>query len=799
MRLLTDFCRDVHLGVRLIARYSVFSGVAIATLAVAIGGNTAVFTIVDALLLTPPPVVEPARLARIEAGQSLTSWPIYEVIRDRNTVFAGVAACRLTSMNLETGGTTIRLRGQVTSANYLAVLGVPAEVGRTYFADDSAVNRVVLAHHVWRQHFGSDPAIIRRIVALGGRSLEVVGVMPPGFRGLLPPGVRVDFWLAIDRPEAARLRSRFASQFEIVARLKPGIEHAAAAAAVRPLVQQFRLEHPELPEWMLTTEANPIDGVHAFRGMASVVLPVFAFLAFLIVVSGFVLVIGCSNIAGLLVGRAAIRQREIAVRVSLGSTRGRLLRQLLTESLVLAAAGGGAGLVVAAVLTHIVRVGAAHLPVALDLNFAFNVRVLGYALALSTATAIFFGLLPARSALRVDLMSSLKTESSGSPDRLRLRRLMVAAQVAVCSALVVLSVLFLRSLGKIAAIEPGFDPTGVVLATVEVDRGALDAEQGDRILTEWTQRIAAAPGVQSAALATVVPLALTGREEFDVSLPGDPPVTRRRVVANRVSPGWFATVRIPRVAGRDFTWNDRTGSPDVAIVNETLARQFWKEHPLGQRILFGDRSLEVVGIVKDSKYRTLGETTSPLIYLPLRQHYMHFVTLHARTSDPRSTARLMTNELERLLPGTEAAVESMSGAVAVAVWPARIGAAVTGVFAAIAVALGACGVYALVAFTVLQRTREIAIRRAIGATGDDIVRLVLGHHARLVGTGLAIGGIAGALGAIVIRAFLAGVGPSDPVALVAPVVVVGGAALAATILPARRATRVDPMIILRDT
>jgi predicted permease len=533
--------------------------------------------------------------------------------------------------------------------------------------------------------------------------------------------------------------------------------------------------------------------------MASLVLPIFAFLAFLIVVSGFVLVIGCSNIAGLLLGRAAARQREIAVRLSLGSSRGRLLRQLLTESLVLALAGGIAGLVVATVLTDIVRLGIARLPVPLDLDFVFNLRVLAYALALSTATTICFGLLPARSALRVDLVSSLKIDSSGSPERLRLRRLMITTQMAVCSTLVVLSVLFLRSLGNIAAIDPGLDPTNVVMATVELDRGAIDAERGDRILTEWTQRIAAAPGVQSAALATVVPLALTGREEFDVSLPSDGAGTRRRVVANRITPGWFGTVRIPRVAGRDFTWDDRSGSPDVAIVNETLARQFWNGNALGQRILYGERSLEVVGVVRNSKYRTLGETTSPLIYLPLRQHYIHFVTLHARTPDPRAAAQVMTKELERLLPGAEPTVESMSSAVAVAVWPARIGAAVTGVFAAIAVVLGACGVYALVAFTVLQRTREIAIRRAIGATDDDIVRLVLGHHATLVCAGLAIGGIAGALGGMVIRSFLAGVGPADPIALVAPLVVVGGTALAGSVLPALRAARVDPMVALRDS
>jgi predicted permease len=533
--------------------------------------------------------------------------------------------------------------------------------------------------------------------------------------------------------------------------------------------------------------------------MASLLLPVFAFLALLTVVSGFVLVIGCSNIAGLLVGRAAMRQREIAVRLSLGSSRGRLLRQLLTESFVLAVAGGAAGLLVAVGLVDLARIGVARLPVPLELDFVLDRRVLVYVLGLSTATSVFFGLLPARSALRVDLVSSLKTDSSGSPERQRLRRLLVMAQVAVCAALVVWSALFLRSLGRIHAVDPGFDAAGVMLSTVELDRGAIDAERGDQILTEWTQRVGASTGVHSAALATVVPLALTGREEFDVSLPRDAEGTRRRVVANRLTPGWFATVRIALVAGRDFTWNDRKGSPGVAIVNETLARQFWNGEAVGQRLLYGGQSLDIVGIATDSKYRTLGEVTRPLLYLPLRQQYSHYVTLFARTSDRRATAGTTTSELQRLLPDAEVNVESMAEAVAVAVLPARIGATATGVFGGIAVALAAFGVYGLVSFSVIQRTREIGIRRAIGATAADIVRLVVRHHAIPIGLGLAVGVTTGVLGARLLRSFLTGVEPTDPIAVFAAVALVAGSALAASTLPALRAAHLDPMAALRDT
>jgi predicted permease len=797
MRLLTDFRRDLWHGLRLLARFPGFTAVSIATLAIAIGGNTAVVTILNALLLTPPPVVEPARLARVHTGQSLASWPTYEDVRDRSDAFAGVAASRLAVMALSTRGTTARLRGEVTSLDYLTVLGVPAELGRTYAAGDAAVDRIVLAHHIWRSAFGGDPGIVGRTVTLGGRSMEVVGVMPAGFRGVAPPGFRLDFWLPVDPSrEAESLQNRLAPQFQIVGRLRPGIGHDTATAGLRTLAGHLRTEHPELPESLLGIDATSIEGVRAFRGMANVVMPLFAFLALLAIVSGFVLVIGCSNIAGLLLGRTTMRRRELAVRLSLGSSRGRLLRQLLTESLVLAAAGGAAGVLVAMLLVAGIRAGVAALPFPLDLQVSLDWRVAAYVVGLATASALFFGLLPARSALRLDLLSSLKTESSGSPDRQRLRRVMVTGQVAACAALVAWSLLFLRSLGYVHDVRPGFDPANVVLATVELDRGSIDPERGARILTEWAQRVGTMPGVQSAAIATVVPLALMGREDFAVTLPDDGGRARHRVVANRVSPGWFTTVRVPLTAGRDFTWDDRPGTPAVAIVSETLARQLWNGQALGRRVMFGTVPLEIVGIARDSKYLTLGEAPRPLIYLPLRQQYHRFITLHARAGDGRATGAAAAEVLRQLVPGASVEVQTMSDAVAVAILPASIGATATGIFGLLAVLLATFGVYGLVSFSVLQRAREIGIRRAVGATAGDVVRLVVRHHAVPIGAGLAIGLATGTLGATVLRAFLTGVGPTDPLALLGTAMLVAGAALTASIVPALRATRLDPIAVL---
>lgn len=798
MKFFADVRRDIALGIRLLGRYPGFSAISIATLALAIGGNTAVFTIINTLLLTPPPVAEPAGLVRVHTGQSLASWTTYQDLRDRGTVFSSLAAARLGSMPLHASAQTTRLMGQITSPNFLATLGVAAEVGRIYI-DGESPETIVLAHHIWRQHFAADPGVVGRTIVIGGRSLQVVGVMPRGFRALAPPGVRLDFWMPLaPRRDAASLQNRLLTQFEITGRLKPGVERAAATAELRLLASQLRAEHPELPEALLGIEALGVDGIYAFQGMARLVFPVFAFLALLAVVSGFVLVIGCSNIAGLLVGRGAMRQRDLAVRMSLGSSRRRLLQQLLTECLVLAFAGGAAGLLVAIGLTELVRRAVATLPFPLAFTFELDYRVLLYAVGLATATAVMFGLLPARGALRLDLVSTLKIEGSGSPGRQRLRTLMVAAQVAVCAALVVWSVLFLRSLGRIHLVDPGFDANGVVTSTVELDRGAIDAVQGDRILTEWVHRVQMSAAVESAAIANVVPLALAGREAFDVSLPHDPEGTRRRVVASRVTPGWFATVKIPLAAGRDFAWTDRRGAPAVAIVNETLARQFRGGDAVGRQVLYGTMRLEIVGVARDSKYWTLGEVTQPQVYLPLQQHYTHYVTLHARTRDGRGTADAIARELASLMPGTQVTTEAMSDLVAVAVRPAQIGAAATGIFGVLAVALAAFGVYGLVSFTVIQRTREIGIRRAVGATTGDVVRLIVRQHARLVAVGVAAGLLAGTLGATLLRSFLTGVGPADPLSSVTAVAIVAGAALLATMVPALRATRVDPIAALRD-
>lgn len=797
-RVTGELRQDLVYGARLIARGPGIAAAAILTLAIAIGANTAIFSVVNALLFKPIPVAAPEQLSRVQTGESQTSWPNYVDLRTRSRaggVFRDLIAHRMLAVSLAGGPTPERLTGELTSPNYLQVLGVPPAIGRIFDDADTDRDVVVLADHLWRTRFAGAPDIVGRLVTLQGRSRAVVGVMPRGFRGLSPPGLLPDFWIPVDdgRPSGA-LADRGVTQFELVGRLAAGVAHEQAQAALRVAARTIRAEHPELPEPFVEVNTFALTGLGAFRGMGTILIPVLAFLALLTLASLFVLLIGCANIAGLLLGRAAARRREIAVRLALGASRGRLLRQLLTESLLLAIAGGVAGVLLSLWLTQGVGLATSQLPVTVDFDLRLDRAVLFYALALTMVTSIVFGLAPARRASRFDVVSSLKTEG-GATDRFRLRRGILIGQVVACSALLLWSGLFVRSLSHVRGIDIGFQPSGVVIAGAELDRASFDARTGERIFTELQHRIASLPAVESAGLAGVVPLALTGREEFYVRL-GAGDDTRIRVTGNRLTPGWFDTVKIPRIAGRDFSWDDRDGAPAVAIVNETLARRF-PQGAVGQRLGYGTSSLQIVGVVRDSKYRTLGETIPPTVYLPFRQAYMPMMTLHVRTSDRTRTMARIVEEMRRLAPDAVVSVGTMDDAVAAAVLPARIGAAATGALGGVAVLLAMIGVYGLVSFAVTQRTREIGVRKALGASSRDVVRLIVGSSATLCAAGLVPGLALGALGASALGGFLAGVSSIDPLTLVGVSVVILGAAVAASLVPSLRAARQDPLVALR--
>ncbi len=646
-RIASELRQDAVFGLRLLGRSPGFSTVAILTLALAIGGNTAIFSLVNAIALKPLPVAAPRDVVRVYTGESQTSWLNYQDIAQRTTVFSDVAVQTGMSVALTTDNSAARLRGETTSTNYLTMLGVPALLGRTYFPSDTRTDLVVLSEHAWRLRFGSDPSLVGRTIRLGGKQFEVIGIMPRGFRGAQPPGFVSEFWLPIDTSLSRRVREdRGRTEYTVVARLKAGVPYAQAQAAVQVVTGQIAAEHPGLGPRFAQTEVFRVDGIGGFRGMTKTLLPLFAFVGVMTILAGLVLLVGCANIAGLLLGRGAARRREIGVRLALGAGRGRLIRQLLTESLLLALAGGSrrhrpralAGGIDQRPARATARLFRAR-PRARSANARLHACRIAHHLGAVRPRAgktrhtheRAAGVERGRSAARSPASPALAGRRPGRP------------------------VVRTPPLGWPLRTEPVECPPhrSRIRAGRRSARKPSARRRGDRsgasvaLLRDLQSRIGAIPGVESQGLAKIIPLALLGREEMKMRTETDSRDRPGRwVLVNRVTTEWFRTVRIPLLAGRDFTADDRPGSPRVVVVNETLAKEFWNGDALGKRL----DDAEVVGVVGDSKYWTLGETIRPQVYTAYAQRPETEVELYVRTSDVAGTAKALRTEIARLDP-----------------------------------------------------------------------------------------------------------------------------------------------------
>ncbi|HEY7686434.1 MAG TPA: ABC transporter permease [Gemmatimonadales bacterium] len=811
--------QDLRYAVRQLIKSPGFTLVAVATLGLGIGANAGIFTIANTLFFKPPAqVLRPDELVAVYTSDfsgprySATSWIDYlDFRRETSDVLVGLASYAPRPFNLSAGGETQRTWGEEVSDNYFDVLGIRPVSGRFFRAEeglragDEPV--AVIGDGLWRQRFGSDPALIGRSVRINGHPFTVIGIAPPGFAGLVR-GLKTDLWTpflfhGLLNIGTSDLTSRGSRGLLLIGRLKPGVAPSTAKARFDVLARGLHEAFPD--DWTDVQDRSRVITVTperdarvspAARG------PVIGFIGMLMAVVGLVLLICCANVANLLLARAAGRTHELAVRLALGAKRSRLIRQLLTESVLLAGLGGLAGVLVALWTTGLLMGFQPSLPIPVALDLTPDVRVLGFTVLVALATGIVFGLAPALKATRPDLVPMLKDQTAvlgTGRRRLSLRDALVMGQVAVSLVLLVMAGLFLRSLGKARSMDPGFDPRGIILLSTQLSVQGYDSSRAHAFYEQLLERARGLPGVRAASLAEEVPLSLaTGRRGVQIDGYVPRPGEDLEFPANTVSDGYFRAMSIPIVRGREFESRDRAGAPLVAIVNETFARRFWPgQDPLGKRIGWPDAWREVVGIARDGKYGSLGEEPRPYFYSPLAQRPATDLTLHVRAADPAAVQPVLGALVRQLDADLPVRITSMEEHLGLTLLSQRIGATLLGIFGALGVLLASIGLYGVLAYTVARRTREIGVRIALGAAAKDVRRLVVGHALRLVGVGAAVGLVLAFIAGRLAAGFLFGVAPADLVTFVVVPLLLGAVALVASWIPSLRATTLDPIAALR--
>lgn len=829
------FWQDLRYGLRVLRASPGFAAVAVLSLALGIGANTSIFSVVNAALLRPLPVTEPDRLMFVFSGTTTNPWstssyPDYLDYKDKNEVFGDLLTYSDITMSARVEDQTDLIAGSIVSGNFFDLLGVRAALGRTFaIEEDKTPNThpvAVISHDLWHQRFGGDANVVGRQLALNGHSFTIVGVAPAGFNG---PDVleNNDIYIptmmqAVVRPPRGGfsgdmnpdLLSRRGSRWmKMIGRLKPGVSLEQAQAAMTTIAAGLEQAYPETNRNRIAT-LYPVSKIdpQGYPQLLSVA-------GLLMAVVGIVLLIACANVANLLLARASARRKEIAVRLAMGASRSRLVRQLLTESLLISLAGGVAGLLLALWTIDILK--SATPPdgiFAFTLDYHLDGRVLAFTFALSLLTGFIFGLTPALQASRPDLVPALKDEAAVAVQgrrRFNLRSGLVVAQVALSLVLLIGAGLFLRSLNNAQSIDPGFAADKILDAQLNINLLRYTKTQGQQFYSQVIERVEALPGVKSASLARIVPMSGGGRtsgfliqgqqapDNFDRSegtgLRDDTNIVNVNVVALR----YFSTMGIPLLQGRDFGAQDSEKAPLAVIVNDAFARRYLAdENPLGKRVSFGGANgpwSEIVGVARDSKYRTLGENPRPTAYVPLAQNHETGMALHVRTSgNPLGIAAAVRGEVQALDPNLAVTnVQSLSAVVAASLFAARMGAVLLAIFGVLALLLAAIGLYGVMSYTVSRRTREIGIRMALGAGKGNVLRLVLKEGLTLVGGGIAAGLIVALAATRLLASFLYGVSSLDLATFAAIPIVLALVALLASYLPARRAAKVDPMIALR--
>jgi predicted permease len=784
---------------------------AILSLALGIGASTAIFSVVNALVLKAPPGLDDAsrvvEVGRTNGGRGFDtfSYPEFEDLRAETAPLSHVVGWTMAPVSFSLGEVGERRVAFHVSHDYFAALGVLPYRGRFFApAEDqvpvgSAV--IVLSHRLWRERFDADPAVIGTDVQINRVAFRIIGVTPPEFRGhmaALYPDLFVPLTaIAVTAPGREEFASRNSSWLLALGRLAPNATIEQADAAAHTVIERSAdpAVDPQRTRGARVVALGPIPGPG--RGPAT------AFFAVLGGLIAIVLLITCANVAGMLIARAVAREREIAIRLALGAERGRLVRQLLLESVLLFAAGGLAGVALAWWATDLLASVRLPTPVPLDIDVRPDALVLSFGLLLSLATGLVFGVAPALQSTGFSLVGALKSESTRQGSRGgRTRRIFVGAQVGLSLLLLVSAGLFARALQRAASLDVGFDPTGVHTVAFDLSLDGYNEERGQAMIVSLLDRMRTVAGVDAAGIASDLPLDF-GESGTVVNIDGYTDPSGRPALAtafNRVSDGYLEAIAVPVHAGRTIRPTDRAGSVPVTVVSESLARAAWpREDAIGKLIYSFDRSQSwtVIGVVANTKNQTLMEDEKPMMYLPVAQEYSAGMFMVVRAAASVSAADI-TNAIRDVDPNLAlGSVQALADINAVGVLPQRLAAAVTAGLGILALLLSGLGVYGVIAFTMAQRTREVGIRMTLGATRSNVIGIVLKSGLRLALPGLVIGlGLAWAA-ARVIRVFLLGVPPGDPITFVLMPFVLLVIVLLACVAPARRASVIEPIRALR--
>ena len=818
------FLQDLRHALRLLVKSPGFTLVAVLTLALGTGANTTVFSLINGILLRPMPVAHPEQIVVLAARQEGSpgfqsfSYPDYQDIRSQTDAFSDILAYRVSLVGLSVDGKGEHCVVSRVTGNYFTTLGIQPALGRFILPSEGQTPGAdpifVLGYAYWQKRFGGDKSVIGKQVDIDGHPVTIVGVAPKGFAGMYS-FLNMDGYLPLSAAAGSRGSTpveetwthREERSLELRGRLKPGVKLKQAEASLQVVALRLAEQHPEtdkgmrlnlFPERLARPAPDPDETVPkislAFTALAMLVL-----------------LVACFNIANILLVRATARQREMAIRSAIGAGWGRLLRQGITESLLLALAGGMGGLLFGWWASRFLST----LPLGTDLPIEFNfqpdVRVYLFTAILVVVTAALVGIIPAFHLTKTDLNHVLREGGRGSSEgrqRHFLRSSLVMAQLAGSLLLLVVAGLFVRSLAKAEKLYLGFDPDHILNVALDIQEIGYQEPRGREFFRAAEERIRALPGVVSVAQAFSVPMGLISSR--DGIIPDDQPLEPGQVPPavfdNYVTPDYFETLRIPIKRGRTFNDSDNESAPKVAVINETMAKKFWPNRDaVGRRFKSKDNEqkwvdIEVIGIVQDSKYKGIVEDPMPFLYRPLAQDYVPLRNIQVRTSvPPESLALQIAATIHELAPGLAVTVKTMEqdlqGINGYLFY--RLGAQLSGAMGLLGLTLAVVGVYSVVSYAAAQRTHEIGIRMTLGAESRDVLKMVLTRSLMMIVAGVALGTILSFVGARALGSFLVGVSPNDPVTFGVVMVLLLGVALLACLIPAYRATRVDPLVALR--